>query len=74
MRKTFNVLILLIIWSCMPVSAQMKWINPLKEGSQFIHGRGWPSELKNNYHRFPARAKKTIRPEVWGLSDRKSVV
>lgn len=66
--KKVSYLFILLMLMCMTISAQTKWINPLKEGRRFIHGRGWPAELKENYNRFPERTKQIIRPEIWNLS------
>ena len=32
-----------------------------------VEGRGWPA-VEHAYHRFPARARETLRPRVWELS------
>lgn len=49
-------------------SAQTKWMNPLEQGDNIVHGRWWNSELKDNYHRLTLRAEGKVRGAVWGLS------
>ncbi len=34
----------------------------------YIHGRAWNVETGKDYHRFPPRAKATLRKKVWNLS------
>ena len=48
--------------------AQTKWVNPLTQGDDIVHGRWWHSELKDSYHRLPPRAQKDVRSAVWNLS------
>ena len=48
--------------------AQVKWYNPMEAGFPVIQNQGWVGEERENpYHRFPARAKETLRGNVWGL-------
>jgi len=49
-----------------PVS--YKWWNPSTTTFPVLEGQGWPKEVETYYDRFPARAKKTVRPVVWHLS------
>ncbi len=50
------------------LSAQTKWMNPLEQGDNIVHGRWWNSELKDNYHRLTPRAEGKVRGDVWWLS------
>ena len=54
--------------STLTVSAQTKWMNPLEQGENTVHGRWWNSELKDNYHRMTPRAEGKVRGAVWRLS------
>jgi lysophospholipase L1-like esterase len=44
------------------------WWNPASSPTPVIEGQAWPAEVKSYYDRLPARAEKTVRPEVWNLS------
>lgn len=50
------------------ISDRIAWWNPATFGSPVIEGQAWPDEVKNLYDRLPARAEKSVRPDVWGLS------
>ena len=54
--------------SVLTASAQTRWMNPLQQGENTIHGRWWNSELKDNYHRMTPRAEGKVRSAVWRLS------
>ncbi|HKO81459.1 MAG TPA: SGNH/GDSL hydrolase family protein [Chitinophagaceae bacterium] len=45
-----------------------KWWNPATSVFSVIEGQAWPNELKDVYDRFPARAEKTLNPNVWNIS------
>ncbi|MEO6229544.1 MAG: SGNH/GDSL hydrolase family protein [Ferruginibacter sp.] len=45
-----------------------KWWNPATSAFPVIEGQAWPGEVKDKYDRFPARAEKTLNPNVWNLS------
>lgn len=62
------LLYILSVCSLMPLAAQTKWMNPLEQGENTIHGRWWNSELKDNYHRMTPRAEGKVRAAVWSLS------
>jgi len=47
---------------------KMKWLNPAQLGFPVLEGQAWPAEVKNFYDRFPAKAEKSVRKEVWQLS------
>ena len=47
---------------------EYKWWNPADNSFPVIEGQAWPNEVKENYDRFPARAEKTLNPNVWNLS------
>lgn len=50
------------------LQAQYKWENPLKQTVAVIRGQGWHNEQKTSYTRLPQRAQKTVRQDVWNLS------
>ena len=62
------IICFLMISSVLEMSAQTKWINPLTQGDDIVHGRWWNSELKDNYHRLTPRAEGKVRGAVWGLA------
>ncbi|MBO4801557.1 MAG: SGNH/GDSL hydrolase family protein [Bacteroidaceae bacterium] len=62
------IICFLMISSVLEMSAQTKWINPLTQGNDIVHGRWWNSELKDNYHRLTPRAEGKVRGAVWGLA------
>jgi hypothetical protein len=45
-----------------------KWWNPATNGFPVIEGQAWPAEVSAPYDRFPARAQKTLNPNVWNIS------
>lgn len=45
-----------------------KWWNPADNSFPVIEGQAWPNEIKETYDRFPARAEKTLNPNVWNIS------
>lgn len=54
---------------CVPTeSGQTRWINPLEQGDNIVHGRWWNDELKEGYGRLTPRAKDQVRGAVWSLS------
>ena len=66
MKRT--LLIVVCAWCLLPMGAQTKWMNPLEQGENIVHGRWWNSELKDNYHRMTPRAEDKVRSAVWRLS------
>lgn len=48
------------------------WWNPANSTEPVIEGQAWPKEVKSFYDRLPARAEKTVRPDVWSLSRQSS--
>lgn len=44
------------------------WWRPAENSFAVLGGQAWPLEVKNTYHRLPARAEKNVRPPVWVLS------
>ncbi len=46
----------------------LKWHNPEQEGYPVVEGRGWQTGLADFYDRLPAKAKATVRKEVWSLA------
>ncbi len=49
-------------------AAQYQWRNPADEKFAVVGGQAWPTEAARFYDRFPARAEKSVRKEVWDLS------
>lgn len=47
---------------------KMKWLNPAQQTFHVLEGQAWPFKVKNFYDRFPAKAEKSVRKEVWQLS------
>ncbi|WP_276501701.1 SGNH/GDSL hydrolase family protein [Terrimonas pollutisoli] len=47
---------------------EYKWWNPTNNSFPVIEGQAWPNEVKERYDRFPARAEKTLNPNVWNIS------
>ncbi len=66
MKRT--ILTCLLTLCALALSAQTKWMNPLEQGDNIVHGRWWNSELKDNYHRLTPRAESKVRGAVWRLS------
>ena len=66
MKRT--LLIVMCMWCVLTLSAQTKWMNPLEQGENIVHGRWWNIELKDCYHRLPPRAENKVRGAVWRLS------
>lgn len=50
-------------------STRFTWWNPQSSAFAVIEGQAWSKELKNPYDRLPARAEKSVREQVWGLSN-----
>ncbi len=67
MKKVLFACLLAAI-GVLSASAQTKWMNPLEQGDNMVHGRWWNSELKDNYHRLTPRAESKVRSAVWRLS------
>jgi lysophospholipase L1-like esterase len=42
--------------------------NPASSSYPVFEGQAWPNEVQDKYDRFPARAEKLVRREVWDLS------
>ncbi|MHA4738552.1 SGNH/GDSL hydrolase family protein [Dyadobacter sp. MSC1_007] len=50
-------------------TAKYSWWNPQSSAFAVVEGQSWPKELKSYYDRLPARAEKSVREQVWGLSN-----
>lgn len=46
-----------------------RWWNPQSSAFTVVEGQAWPKELQSPYDRLPARAEKSVREQVWGLSN-----
>ncbi|MDR6944048.1 SGNH/GDSL hydrolase family protein [Mucilaginibacter pocheonensis] len=44
------------------------WFDPGKTDFPIIEGQAWSKEVANTYDRFPARAEKSLNPNVWNIS------
>ena len=44
------------------------WHNPAANDFPVVEGQAWPTEVTAPYDRFPARAEKTLNPNVWNIS------
>lgn len=71
MNKFYSILIVSFIqvftcWS--QNTTAYKWWNPATNGFPVIEGQAWPTEVKDAYDRFPARAEQTLNPNVWNIS------
>jgi lysophospholipase L1-like esterase len=68
-----SVLFLLIAFSLFPPAIaqnanRIVWWNPATSGFPVIEGQAWPGEVAGPFDRLPARAQKSVRPDVWDLS------
>lgn len=64
-------IVFICLWAIacvLTISAQTKWMNPLEQGENIVHGRWWNSELTDGYHRLSPRAEGKVRGAVWRLS------
>lgn len=66
MRRVFLMVLTVII--SLTVNSQIRWYDPFDGEIPQIQGRAWNTEIGKNYHRFPDRAKSSIRNAVWNLS------
>jgi lysophospholipase L1-like esterase len=60
--------LLLTIASFAQSSQQYTWHNPAVSDFPVVEGQAWPTEVTSPYDRFPARAEKTLNPNVWNIS------
>jgi hypothetical protein len=44
------------------------WWDPAANSFPVIEGQAWTGEVQAPYDRLPARAEKTVSPDVWNLS------
>lgn len=69
MKFLFFISILLQCNLCFSqTNANYTWWNPATATFPVVDGRGWHDSLVRFYDRLPAKAEKTVRPEVWRLS------
>lgn len=59
-------LTILALWS--QAQDSLKWWNPADSEFQVIEGQSWYGNTQKPYDRFPAKAEKIVRPQVWNLS------
>ena len=67
MKKLLLTCLLSVVY-VLAVPAQTRWVNPLEQGENIVHGRWWNSELSDNFHRLTPRAEGKVRDAVWRLS------
>lgn len=68
-RCTFLVLNLLaVVTSFAQAPQQYTWRDPAASEFPVIEGQAWPAQTAAPYDRFPARAEKTLDPNVWNIS------
>ena len=60
--------LLLSVLSFAQTSTGYTWHNPAANDFPVIEGQAWPTEVTALYDRFPARAEKTLNPNVWNIS------
>ncbi|HEY8896220.1 MAG TPA: SGNH/GDSL hydrolase family protein [Niastella sp.] len=60
--------LLLAVFSFAQTSSPFVWRNPAVNDFPVIEGQAWPAEVAAPYDRFPARAEKTLNPNVWNIS------
>jgi lysophospholipase L1-like esterase len=65
--------LLLVYGLCLSLMAfnqtpSFTWWDPAVSNFPVIEGQAWPAEVKGTYDRFPARAEKTLNPNVWNIS------
>lgn len=62
----FNLLLFVLSFAQAP--PQFVWRNPAANDFPVVEGQAWPAEVSASYDRFPARAEKTLNPNVWNIS------
>ena len=50
------------------VYSEISWWNPADSEFNVIAGQAWSGEVESIYHRFPSRAKESVKKGVWNLS------
>jgi len=48
--------------------SKFHWWDPSESGMPFLEGQAWPKEVNSFYDRFPGKAKKTVKTDVWNTS------
>jgi lysophospholipase L1-like esterase len=61
----FNLLLSVLSFAQVP---QFVWRNAAANDFPVVEGQAWPAEVTAPYDRFPARAEKTLNPNVWNIS------
>jgi lysophospholipase L1-like esterase len=72
--KTYNYLLALLLLVSLQMQtafsqSSIKWWNPANSKYSVIEGQAWPDRIKSRYDRLPKEAEKTVRKEVWDLSE-----
>ncbi|WP_375302012.1 SGNH/GDSL hydrolase N-terminal domain-containing protein [Niastella sp. OAS944] len=60
--------LLLSVLSFAQAPSQFVWRNPAANDFPVVEGQAWAAEVSAPYDRFPARAEKTLNPNVWNIS------
>ena len=64
----FLIALLLNNTSLFAQTSKYKIWNPASEAVNCLEGQGWTGQAERFFYRFPEKAQKTVRKEVWGLS------
>jgi lysophospholipase L1-like esterase len=59
---------ILLSLTAFPQNSLYTWHNPVANDFPVVEGQAWPMEVTAPYDRFPARAEKTLNPNVWNIS------
>jgi hypothetical protein len=69
MKQVPRLLILLFVLSAQCLYAQQaREYVTIKPSPGSVQGRGWSTDLKDDFDRLPAKAEAMVRKEVWNLS------
>lgn len=66
MKIFLSLLLLIQIVHAQPIS--YRWLDPAAADPVVIDGRGWNEGFASPFDRLPARAEKSVRNALWGLS------
>jgi hypothetical protein len=64
----FLMLVLFVIATQSANAQQAREYVTINPAASFIHGRGWSTDLKDDFDRLPAKAESMVRKDVWNLS------
>ena len=66
--KTLFLVLFVVEISIAQENTKIKWWNPANDKSPVIASQAWPTDVNTIYHRLPAKAEKSVSPDVWELS------